>query len=123
MKDVLVDIGIIIEYLKSGKGILPTIYEKYKMKITSVTFAELLASSTFKDANLEREVMEFCKKYFEVVSVDQMIGLEVARIMRTYELNLAASSVAAAAKAMNIPLVTDDKKTYQRVEGLVLLEN
>jgi predicted nucleic acid-binding protein len=122
MKDsILVNIDVIIEYLKSGKGLLPMAYEKYSMKITATTFAELLASKTFKDDSLESEVMDFLKKYFEVLDVDQDLALEASKVMREYELNFAQSIVAAAAKSKGMDLLTSETKTFEKVEGVKIL--
>src|SRR5688500_667370 len=100
MKDsILVDLGIIVEYLKTGKGVLPVAYEKYSMKITSVTYAELLASETFKDVNLEKEVKDFVKKYFEVMDVTEAAGMESAKVLRNNDVTLATAVNAGVAKA------------------------
>jgi hypothetical protein len=34
---IVVDTGIIVEYLKTGKGLLPSVYETYDMIISSAT--------------------------------------------------------------------------------------
>src|SRR5258708_13877481 len=92
---ILVDTGIIVQYLKTGKGILPTAYEKYKMVISAATYAELLASKTFQDENLEKEVLDFVDKYFTIRDVSKKIAHEAARIMRVNEISFAAACVAA----------------------------
>lgn len=123
MKDsILVDLGIIVEYLKTGKGVLPVAYEKYSMKITSVTYAELLASETFKDQKLEQEVVEFVKKYFEVIVVTEASGLEAARVLRNNDVTLAVAMNAGTAKAESLQLLTDNSKDYEKIEGVSLLK-
>ncbi len=121
-KTILVDIGIIAEYLKTGKGILPTAYEKFKMSIASSTYVELLASVTFKDAVLEKEVMDFVKKYFSVVNIDEKVALEAAKIVREKNVNLASALVAATAKVNSYDLLTKNKKTFGVIDGVNLLE-
>ncbi len=119
---IIVDINVIVEYLKTGKGILPTAYEKFKMKISSVTYAELLASSTFADSSLEKEVVDFLKKYFEVADFDEKTAVETAKVLRDSELTLAQAVVAATAKAHGVQLLTDDKKSFEKVESLQFVE-
>jgi predicted nucleic acid-binding protein len=121
-RTILVDSGVIIEYLKSGKGVLPKAYELYKMQITTTTYSELLASSTFKDEGLEKEVIEFIKKYFEVVAIDEKTALEVAKILRNGDINLATAQTAGMAKVNDLEVLTDDKKQFKDVEELKFLE-
>jgi predicted nucleic acid-binding protein len=121
-KTILVDSGVIIEYLKSGKGVLPKAYEQYKMQITTTTYSELLASSTFKDEGLEKEVIEFIKKYFEVVVIDEKTALEVAKVLRNADINLATAQTAAMAKVNELEILTDDKKQFKDIEELKFLD-
>lgn len=121
-KAILVDIDVIIEYLKTGKGLLPMAYEKYKMIISPVTYTELLASKTFDDEKLESEVTDFVKKYFDVTELNQKIGVEAGKIVRTRETNLATALVAATAKVNGMPLLTNERKAFEDMEGVEVLE-
>ncbi|MDQ6986114.1 MAG: PIN domain-containing protein [Candidatus Dojkabacteria bacterium] len=115
---ILVDIGIIVEYLKTGKGDLPGAYEKHKMLITPLTYSELLASETFKDETLEKEVLEFIGKYFEVIVIDEKVASQTAQILRSNNLTMVSAVNAATAVVNKIALLTDDEKSYNKVEGL-----
>lgn len=119
---ILVDISVIVEYLKTGKGVLPGAYEKFTMAIVATTYTELLASVTFKDANLEKEVQEFIKKYFTVLELDEAIGIKASEVLRNHDLTLAAASVVATALHKKVPLLTNEKKAYEKVEGLTFAE-
>lgn len=119
---ILVDLGIIVEYLKTGKGVLPVAYEKYKMMITPLTYSELLASATFQDESLEKEVMEFVEKYFDVIDLDAKVGLEVARVLRDNDITMVSAVIAAAAKVNAIEVLTDDKKTFEKIDGVTLVD-
>ncbi|GAB4283758.1 MAG: hypothetical protein Kow0081_0470 [Candidatus Dojkabacteria bacterium] len=121
-KAILVDIGVITEYLKNGKGDLPKAYEKFTMQITSTTYTELLASTTFLDENLEKEVIEFIKKYFEVINVDEKVALEASRIIRESDVNFATALVAATAVTNSLDLLTDDKKVFEKINGINFVE-
>ncbi len=120
--NIVVDTGIIIEYLKSGKGVLPTVYEKYTMIISTASYSEILASKTFEDPSLLKEVIEFSDKYFKVKDVDIKIALTSARLIREFDLSLATAYIAATSIETGFPLLTDDERTFTRVKGLELLK-
>src|SRR5690606_14329377 len=107
---------------KTGKGLLPKAYETYSMKIVATTYAELLASKTFKEDTLETEVNEFINKYFEVLDIDTETATHAAKIMRENELNFATSIVAATAKAKSLKLLANDSRTFEKIEGVELLK-
>jgi len=119
---ILVDTDIIVQYLKTGKGVLPSAYEKYTMQISAATYSELLASKTFNDTNLEKEVLEFVDKYFTVKEVNKRISHEAAKLIREYELNLASAYVAATALTEGVQLLTEDKKTFGKVPGMQFID-
>jgi len=121
-KTILVDIGIITEYLKTGKGVLPNAYERYKMQIASTTYTELLASTTFSDESLETEVRDFIKKYFEVLNVTEEIAIEAAKYVRNNDLALASAIVVAAAMLGGLELLSADKDAFSKVEGIKMLD-
>lgn len=121
-KTILVDIDIIIEYLKTGKGMLPKAYDEYTMMITPVTYTELLASKTFQDEKLETEVDEFIKKYFSVTDITEAAGVEAAKIIRDKGTNLATALVAGVSKANSMPILTNEKAAFEDLEGVELVE-
>jgi len=118
---IVVDTNIIIQYLQTGQGVLTSAYEKYTMQISSATYTELLASSTFKDVSLEKEVLEFITKYFTVKDVTKAIAHQAAVLVREYELNLASAYIAASAMVEGVELLSDDKKTFGKIADLKLL--
>ncbi len=119
---ILVDLGVITEYLKTGKGKLPTAYEKFTMQIISTTFTTLLASSTFNDSGLESEVKEFIKKYFTVIEVDEASATRSAEVLRKTETTLATALVAGTALAKNLKLLTNTPDVYTGIEGITFAE-
>lgn len=111
MKDIIfVDPQIIVEYLKTGKGVLPTAYEKYQMWVPATVLTEILASETFTDKNLKQEVLEFCEKYFSFKDVTKQISLDAAEIVRTAGTTLAKAILWASAMAEDLELLVDDEK-------------
>jgi predicted nucleic acid-binding protein len=92
------------------------------MVISSATFTELLASKTFEDANLEKEVKDFVDKYFNVVEIDKNLANQAANIIRSSESSLAVSFVAATALTNGYPILTDDKRSFSGIRGLNFVE-
>lgn len=119
---ILVDLDIITEYLRTGKGILPVAYDKYDMKITTVTYTELLASKTFEDQNLEKEVQDFVKKYFTVINIDENTSIRAASLLRQYDIPLAQAIIAATSIEHSLDMLTGNKKEYEKIAGVTLLE-
>lgn len=119
---VIVDTDVIIEYLKTGKGILPTIYEKFNMIVAPSTFTELLASKTFTDETLKQEVVDFLDKYFTVQPIDKAIAVEASKLVRDNELTLGTAYVGAMALRTGAKLVTNDRRSFERISGIDFLE-
>lgn len=119
---IIVDTDIIVQYLKTGKGVLPVAYEKFNMVISSATYTELLASRTFEDSNLEKEVKDFVDKYFNVENVTKEIADEAAKVIRDSEVSLAVSYIAATAIVNNYGVLTEDKRAFNGIKGLNFVE-
>lgn len=121
MKDqILVDTNVIVQYLKTGKGLLPTVYERFEMQISAVSLTELLASKTFEDVDLLKEVLEFVDKYFTIKEVSREIASKAAELVRQQELSIATSYVAATAIVNNMPLLSETPDRYKNVDELKL---
>lgn len=119
---IIVDTSVIVQYLKTGKGVLPVAYEKYNMVISVATYTELLASKTFEDANLEKEVKDFVDKYFNVVEVNKTLADEAAKLIRASEVSLAISYVAATAIQKGYSILSEDKRSFSGINGLNFVE-
>jgi predicted nucleic acid-binding protein len=117
-KQILVDTSVIVQYLKSGKGKLPEVYEKYEMLVSTVTLTELLASKTFSDTNLLNEVLEFVDKYFTVKEANREIASRAAEIIRDYEASLATAYISATAIENELPLLTENEKEYSNIKNI-----
>jgi predicted nucleic acid-binding protein len=121
---ITVDADVIIEYLKTGEGRLVDAYEKYSMIIAPSTYTEILASVTFEEKQLESEVMDFLKEYFQTQVIDEKLALATARIIRTKKnIPLAHAFVAATAIESNTSLLTNRADIYKNIEGLTLLKD
>jgi len=114
---VLVDTSIIVEYLKTGKGALPKAHEKYEMYISSSIYIELLASSTFLDKELKKEVEEFIGKYFIIDIPDTEVIQKSAEIIRIYGTTLAVSITAATCIVRGYKLLTESED-FEPINGI-----
>jgi predicted nucleic acid-binding protein len=120
---VLIETDVIVDYLKTGKGSLPSIYEKYTMIISASTFSEVLASQTFTDEGLMKEVMEFIDKYFTVREYDKKTAMKAAELLRKNDnLTLGAAITAATSITEKVKMYTEDRSVYQNIEGVEFLD-
>ncbi len=117
---IIVDTNVITQYLRTGKGVLPMAYEKYEMWIPSSTYAELLASSTFEDANLRDEVLEFTDKYFKVSEITKEIAIKAGEIVRQHATTMTSALLLATCLENECKLLTEEPDNYKKVEGLVI---
>lgn len=118
---IIVDSNIIVQYLKTGKGVLPTAYEKYTMYVSAATFTELLASKTFIDDNLEKEVLDFVDKYLTVKDVSKKVAHEAARLLREYDITLATAYIAATCIVEGMSLLTEEPGAFAGIAGVSML--
>ena len=121
-KSILVDLNIITEYLKSGKGILPIAYEKYELNISAVTNTELLASKTFNDQTVQNDVLDFVKKYFTVIEVDQEISVMAGKLVRDYGITIAHAIVGATAIVSGFDVLSKDVDGFSNIVGITLID-
>ncbi len=119
---IIIDTSVLVEYLRTGKGKLPEVHEKFDLVISSVSIAEILASKTFIDASLEEEVNTFVSKYFKVREVSEDIAKVAAKVIRDHGLNFVSSVIAATAISGNHKLLTIKKGDYSKVDNIQFLE-
>lgn len=117
---IIVDTNVITQYLRTGKGVLPLAYEKYEMWIPSSTYAELLASSTFEDANLRDEVLEFTDKYFKVSEITKEIAIKAGEIVRQHATTMTSALLLATCLENECKLLTEEPDNYKKIEGLMI---
>jgi|SRR5690606_184846 len=121
-EQILVDTDVIVQYLKTGKGVLPTVYEKYEMSISAATLTELLSSKTFEDSNLEKEVMEFVDKYFKVLEISREVATKAAELVRIHDVTIATAYVAATAVEHGLPLLSENTANYKGMDAVRMLD-
>lgn len=115
---IVVDLNVITEYLKTGKGSLPAAYEKFEMQIVPTTHTALLASETFKDESIESEVSEFIGKYFSLANFDENSAKSASKVIRENNISLASAMMVGYAIANDMPLLSNSFDEYKSIEGL-----
>jgi predicted nucleic acid-binding protein len=114
---VLVDTSIILEYLKTGKGILPTAYEKYQMWAPSTALVEIFASETFHDKSVKKDVEEFCEKYLTFKDVTKEVALVAADLVRNNKITFAKACLWALSYTEDIEVLVDSIKEEKEAKA------
>jgi len=111
MKEIIfIDSDIVIEYLKTGKGVLPSAYEKYEMWMPTTSLIDIFASDTFRDSSLLSEVVEFCDKYFSFKEISKEISLKAADIIREHRITFSKACLWASAIVNEMELLVSSIK-------------
>ncbi|MCS7316962.1 MAG: PIN domain-containing protein [Candidatus Dojkabacteria bacterium] len=117
-KTILVDSSVIIDYLKTGKGLLPIAYENYNLAITASIVTEIFASKTLEDNSLSSEVREFIEKYFIVLDIDQEIAEKAGEILRRSNVTMAVALLAATAIIKKYDILTSNQRDFDGIQGV-----
>ncbi len=122
MQKLLVDTTIIVEYLKTGKGVLGSVMDTYTLFIPMVVYTELLAIKRAENDNVSRQIRDFISDNFELIQINSTIAATAGKVLRDYEVTLAHSLIAATALEEDIPLLTYDMHIFDRVANLKLVD-
>jgi len=125
-KEVLIDTTIIIDYLRKENkqnSLLIDIYDKYdKVCISSITVFEVLTGLNEKNKNATIQLL----KGFKIISFSHLIAQKSASIFRELKkqnqlIEIRDLFIAATASVKQIPVVTLNKKHFNRVSNLIVL--
>ena len=126
-KIVLADTSILIDYFRKtdkNKSSLIVLYRQgYDFCISAITEYEIYTGATLQQIPywqnfLEKtEVLSFDRK---IVSAAVTINRELK--LKRKQINIADLFIAATAISNNLPFVTLNKKHFERIDGLLLLE-
>lgn len=122
MEDLIIDTNVITKYLKSSEGVLGDILGQYKLKISSATTSELLASSRAGNQVVHSQITEFLQQNFEVIPVSQDIAIRTGDLLRELDITLGHATIAATAIVLDLPLLTYEIKTFDRIPDLKLVD-
>lgn len=122
MEQLLIDTNIIVEYLKKKEGLLSQIWDHYKLFVSPVAIAELMASKKSGTEEFRKEITELVSKRFEVLPTTQEVAEKAGELLRELDISFAQAITAATALNKEMPLVTYDLTTYDQVPDLKLVD-
>jgi predicted nucleic acid-binding protein len=122
MEELVIDANVIVEYLKSEGGLLPQIWDHYKLHTPVTSVTELMASKKSADEETKKKIEEILKKYFKLIPIDDAVARKAAEIMQELDIALADALLAASAIVKDLPLVTYDLSTFDLIPDLKLVD-
>jgi predicted nucleic acid-binding protein len=112
MSRVLLDTDILIDHLRGHR---PLRLSDPNLKISILTRCELFAGRNVDEPQLRRTL-----SVLEELSVDQTIAESAGRIRRESEIPVPDALIAATALEHELPLMTRNRRHFDRVAGLRL---
>lgn len=110
MADYLVDTDVLIDHLRTGRGlVVPPALTAY----SSLTRAELHAGRSVDEA-----VVDDLLSIFTELPVDRVVAEEGGRIRRRHDIGLADAIIAATAILTKRTLVTRNERDFRAIPGL-----
>lgn len=122
MEELVIDANVITEYLKSEGGLLPQIWDHYKLHTPVTTLTELMASKKSADEETKKKIEEIVKKHFKLIPIDEAVARKAAEIIQELDIALADALLAASAIVKDLPLVTYDLSTFDLIPDLKLVD-
>jgi len=125
MQIIIVDTDILIDAgLKIDKAInyLQRLEQENTLGVSLITQMELIVGCRNK-----RELNSLDKflRRFEIININETISLKSAELLRKYRLShgllIADALIAATVLAMDVSVLTKNKKDYQFIEGIKLI--
>ncbi len=110
MSKILLDTDVLIDHIRGYRAL-----EMDDTAISVITRAELFAGDERQEVALEA-LLEDC----EEVAVDPPIARLAGRVKRRTGLKIADALIAATALERNLPLMTRNRRHFERVQGLAL---
>jgi predicted nucleic acid-binding protein len=112
MSRVLLDTDVLIDHLRGHR---PLRLSDPKLKISIITRCELFAGRNVNEPQLRRTL-----SVLEELSLDQAIAESAGRIRRESGIPAPDALIAATALAHDLPLMTRNRRHFDRVAGLQL---
>jgi predicted nucleic acid-binding protein len=122
MDRLLIDTNVIVRYLRGSEGILADILGSYKLAISAVTVAELMATKRANDKFAADKMMEFIQENFEIIPVSKDIAAKAGELLRELDIAFVHAVVATTALHEDLPLVTYEIKTFDNIPDLKIVD-
>lgn len=124
MVDLLVDTSVLVDKIRTRKGIFDKIILKskkgeFQLFTSSVVLAELWRGSKMDDKVVERDV-ELTIKPFMIMTIDGEIGRVAGKLMRKNKIDGFDALIAATAIVNKTMLATLNVKHFKMIKGLKL---
>lgn len=126
-KVILVDTSILIDYYRKtdkGKSVwINLVRQNYSFAISAVTKYEIYAGATQNQLTFWDNVLQAITIIpLDEVSVDTAVTINSALKKKRNQIDLADLFIAATAVAYNLPLATLNKKHFDRIDTLNVIE-
>lgn len=122
MEELVIDANIVVEYLKNEGGLLPQIWDHYKLftPVTSVT--ELMAIKKASSDEMKKKIEGIIGKHLKLIDINEAIAKKASQILLDLDISLADALLAATAIVKDLPLVTYDLSTFDLIPDLKLVD-
>lgn len=122
----VIDTGIFIEHLRSKEKTNTTLYKisnNIDLHISSVSLYELYMGATNKDK--EKDVINLTED-LTILPFNEAVAIEAAQIFHQLKaanklIDFRDIFIAATCLVNNLPILTFNKKHFERIEGLVFV--
>lgn len=115
---VVIDSSVIIDFLRKDsreKSFAQKVIEDEDIVLSLVTVAELYSGKSVQQEGQAKDLLEKIIETAEVVYPGFDDAIKVGSLRAKYQLSLGDAFVAALALDLNLPLVTLDKKAFEKI--------
>ncbi|MFA4662361.1 type II toxin-antitoxin system VapC family toxin [Pyrococcus kukulkanii] len=116
--DVLIDV---LRGMKEAKEFLLEIADE-GLFISVITLSELLSGKETRDPVKKEKLLRFLRKHFQILPIDEEIGILGGEIRRDYNIGLGDAIIAATAIVHGLSVVTENIRHFSKVEGLRVIK-
>jgi toxin FitB len=109
---ILLDTDVLVDHLRGHRRLDA---RDPAWKISVVTRCELFAGRNTDESRLQQTLNQI-----DELSVDRVIAESAGRIRRTVQLNIPDALIAATALEHGIPVMTRNRRHFERVAGLIV---
>jgi predicted nucleic acid-binding protein len=122
--DLLIDTSVLIEKIRTKKGIFDKIVLRskngdFQLFTSSIVLAELWRGNKMGDKGVEKDVGLVIQPLM-IMTVDGEVGKMAGKLMRRYGIDGFDALIAATAVVNKVILVTLNKKHFEKIKGLKL---
>jgi predicted nucleic acid-binding protein len=124
---VIVDASVVVDYLRRRQAHDESLFIKFSrigtVVFSLVTVAELYSGKSAQAEGLQREYLDALVGGAEVMIPTVKTAKTVGMLRATYQLSLGDAFVAALAIEEKLPVLTADKKAFEKVKVVRLLRD